>query len=319
MTLRMRVLPRFPSKISGSTGIKIVRPVGSTDLVVSIDVSDIVRVPSVADNNKVFFLAWNSEVDTYSIMSFADTFAAVIDTEGFMLESVYDPQGKNADAFARANHTGTQAISTVSGLQAALDARGPASLTGPALVGRVAGTGDAQALNQAQANQVLGGWEVIASEQLNAVTAWSRTGLSAFRSLRLTAAIDNSVESGVLLRVSNDNGASYASGATAYSFASSQRYSGPTTTWNSTTANGASLQGGSFAFSVFETLIFEFNFASRFTHFFSKGHRTVSGIGQAIFETKSSFDAARSENALQLINVNGSAMSGFVQLEGIRG
>lgn len=120
MTLRMRVLPRFPAKISGSTGIKIIRPAGSTDLTVSLDVSDIVRVPSVADNNKVFFLAWNSDLDTYSIMSFADTFAAVIDTEGFMLQTMYDPQGIEDDAFDRANHTGEQAISTVTGLQTAL-------------------------------------------------------------------------------------------------------------------------------------------------------------------------------------------------------
>lgn len=120
MTLRMRVLPRFPAKIFGSTGIKIARPAGSTDLTVSLDVSDIVRVPSVLDNNKVFFLAWNSDQDSYSIMSFADTFAAVIDTEGFMLKSTYDPQDKEADVFDRANHTGSQAISTVTGLQTAL-------------------------------------------------------------------------------------------------------------------------------------------------------------------------------------------------------
>ncbi len=42
---------------------------------------------------------------------------------GDMLSSVYDPQGRTGDAFSRANHTGTQAISTVSGLQSALDAK----------------------------------------------------------------------------------------------------------------------------------------------------------------------------------------------------
>ena len=123
MTLRMRVLPRFPAKISGSTGIKITRPAGSTDLTVSLDVSDIVRVPSVADNNKVFFIAWNSDLDTYSIMSFADTFAAVVDTEGFMLQSVYDPQEIGDDAFDRGNHTGKQAISTITDLATALGLR----------------------------------------------------------------------------------------------------------------------------------------------------------------------------------------------------
>jgi hypothetical protein len=41
----------------------------------------------------------------------------------------------NTDATARANHTGTQAVSTVSGLQAALDAKAP--LNSPAFVGVV--------------------------------------------------------------------------------------------------------------------------------------------------------------------------------------
>ncbi|MVB00045.1 hypothetical protein GN330_22600 [Nitratireductor sp. CAU 1489] len=40
-----------------------------------------------------------------------------------MLASVYDPQNISSDVFDRANHTGTQAISTVSGLQGALDAK----------------------------------------------------------------------------------------------------------------------------------------------------------------------------------------------------
>ncbi len=174
-------------------------------------------------------------------------------------------------------------------------------------------------LTAAQARQALGGWELIAQEPLGGVVSWSRTDLGVFRMLRLTAAIENASESGVLFRLSNDNGASYASGSAAYSFATSQRSSGPTTTWNSTTANGASIQGGTFFFSVFEVEVFEFNNSSRFTHFFSKGHRTASGVGQAIFETKSSFDAARAENAIQLINTNGVAMSGFVQIEGVRG
>ena len=123
MTLRMRVLPRFPAKIANGAGIKISRPAGSTDITVSVDFSSIIRVPSVPDGNKVFFLTWNSDLDTYSIMSFTDTFQTVVDTTGLMLQSVYDQQGIEADAFARGNHTGTQAISTVAGLQTALDAK----------------------------------------------------------------------------------------------------------------------------------------------------------------------------------------------------
>lgn len=42
---------------------------------------------------------------------------------GDMMAEVYDPQEINGDAFARANHTGTQPMNTVSGLQTALNAK----------------------------------------------------------------------------------------------------------------------------------------------------------------------------------------------------
>ena len=48
---------------------------------------------------------------------------AIAAGEGAMLKVQYDPQSIAADAFARANHTGTQAISTVAGLQTALDSK----------------------------------------------------------------------------------------------------------------------------------------------------------------------------------------------------
>jgi hypothetical protein len=55
------------------------------------------------------------------------------DGSGDMVASVYDPQDIGGDAFARANHTGAQAISTVTGLQTALDGKAP--LNSPALTG----------------------------------------------------------------------------------------------------------------------------------------------------------------------------------------
>lgn len=45
--------------------------------------------------------------------------------EGDMNASTYDPQEIADDAFARANHTGTQGISTITGLQTALDGKEP--------------------------------------------------------------------------------------------------------------------------------------------------------------------------------------------------
>lgn len=46
-----------------------------------------------------------------------------IDGYGLLDKATYDPQGKEADPFARANHTGTQAINTIAGLQTALDSK----------------------------------------------------------------------------------------------------------------------------------------------------------------------------------------------------
>lgn len=44
---------------------------------------------------------------------------------GDMLKSTYDPTSKAVDVYARANHSGTQAIATVTGLQTALDGKSP--------------------------------------------------------------------------------------------------------------------------------------------------------------------------------------------------
>jgi hypothetical protein len=74
----------------------------------------------------------NTETDTIwsfnATLGWQDTGTTSV---GDMRRNVYDPQNKNADAFSRANHTGDQAISTVSGLQSALDGK-QASITGAA-------------------------------------------------------------------------------------------------------------------------------------------------------------------------------------------
>lgn len=48
--------------------------------------------------------------------------------EGDMLASTYDPQGVQDDAFARANHTGTQLANTISNFNSAADARVAAAI-----------------------------------------------------------------------------------------------------------------------------------------------------------------------------------------------
>jgi hypothetical protein len=137
MTLRMRVLPRFPATIYATNGLTVERPAGTPNLIVKPSFGDLVQIPNVGDGDNVFFMAWDKVLGLYRIMSFNDLFAGVADL-GFMEESVYDPQGKHADAFARANHTGTQAISTVTNLQTSLDAKADAAATTAALAAKLA-------------------------------------------------------------------------------------------------------------------------------------------------------------------------------------
>lgn len=142
MTISMRVLPRFPARITGTAGITVDRTVGSVDLVVKPDYGDLTVIPAALDADTTFFALWQEELDMYVRMSFTDVFAGITGL-GFMSKAVYDPQNKNADAFARANHTGTQAISTVTSLQATLDAKLP--LAGGALTGPVTSTSSIRA------------------------------------------------------------------------------------------------------------------------------------------------------------------------------
>lgn len=118
MTYRLRYLPRFPANISGADGVTVERDGG--DLVVKPDFGALVRVPAVIDPGTAFFMVWQEESNSYIIMAFNDVFDAVSGL-GFMQTSVYDPQEIGDDVFDRANHTGAQAISTVTGLQTALD------------------------------------------------------------------------------------------------------------------------------------------------------------------------------------------------------
>ena len=80
-----------------------------------------------------------------------------VDSMGDMLREIYDPQGINADVFARANHTGSQGISTVSGLQSALDSKVDDSQIGQTPSDLVQYTGDADGEGGAPVAPVMDG------------------------------------------------------------------------------------------------------------------------------------------------------------------
>ena len=355
MTLRMRVLPRFPAKISSGAGIKISRPAGSADITVSIDVSNIIRVPSVPDGNKVFFLTWNSDLDTYSIMSFTDTFQAVIDTTGLMLQSVYDPTSIEADVFNRANHYGTNTPSdgtvstpkivdasvttpkladqsvTPAKLSSALSAtiagkmNGPASFTGPSLAGRLTGTGDVLALTRAESRQLIGGYEPIGDPvDLTGISQIDWANLAPFTEIYLviTARGGNPTAStGLYARVSTDNGATFLSGASDYS-------------WTGFSQEGASSSGIAGAASGFIVLSREaaavgslfkaslsiggFNRASQ-TIWAGENHYLKTAGSERWDKVYGYINPGTARNALRLFCSGGALQNGKAQLFGIRG
>lgn len=105
-TIRMRVLPRFPARITGTNGVTTER--ADADLIIKNDFSTMIRVPAIDDPAKIFLLVWNVDLNTYSIMSFTDTFSAAIDVNGLMDAAVYDPQGRKADIFAALDSLNTR-------------------------------------------------------------------------------------------------------------------------------------------------------------------------------------------------------------------
>ncbi|MCB5205003.1 hypothetical protein LH464_21285 [Neorhizobium sp. T786] len=223
MTLRMRVLPRYPARIYGANGIMAER--AGPDVTISMEYGSLIRIPSVDNPNTVFFAVWNEDFNSYSIMSFTDTFNAVIDTTGLMTETVYDPQGIGGDAFDRSLQTGEQPVSSITGLATALASIGDdLDSIDDALALRVRAdaaqsftpTQKAQALsNIGSAWQQIGG-VIVAAGGATQVT-W--TDLSAYNLLRIryymTAA---NMTGGAILRSSRDNGATWDVGATDYRY-----------------------------------------------------------------------------------------------------
>ncbi len=69
-SLRLRVVPRYPAKVTATDGLKAVR--SGVDLVVKSDYGNLVQVPTVTNPDKTFMLAWDSDIDNYQSMSFTN-------------------------------------------------------------------------------------------------------------------------------------------------------------------------------------------------------------------------------------------------------
>ncbi|NTF43063.1 hypothetical protein [Rhizobium rhizogenes] len=69
-SLRLRLVPRYPAKITATDGIKAVRD--GVDLTVKSDYSNLVQVPTVSNPDRTFMLAWDSDIDNYQSVSFTN-------------------------------------------------------------------------------------------------------------------------------------------------------------------------------------------------------------------------------------------------------
>lgn len=136
---------------------------------------------------------------------------------GDMLTATYDPQAIDADAFDRANHTGTQAIATVEGLQDAV-------------------------------NTQSGAWEIVETINRAGQADIIIRDLEAYTSLRISGYALPVTDDAVLgMEFSTDNGATWLTGAADYTYqlisASNAALVGPATGDATYIDLGASAQG----------------------------------------------------------------------------
>lgn len=272
---------------------------------------------------------------------------------GDMLAALYDPQAIEGDAFDRGNHTGEQGIATITGLADELDLRieGPAvsvdgrfmvfdgvdgkkakeaSLAAPSLLGRLtAGAGPVEALTQAQARQVLAGWEPIGSAvSLAGIAGFDWINLDAFHMLRLEGCGQvntGAVTTALYARLSEDNvnfpnnpgdyNMCYFGneGTTVAGTAETQQTYAPIANPLNTLA-----AGGTFEFRIFWG---NFNKAGRYKVFDAQSIYTREGGGRRMdFTYGYRVATANPQKALRFGAGGGVAFAnGLVQLSGIRG
>lgn len=188
---------------------------------------------------------------------------------------------------------------------------------------RLSGVNQVPRHYDANGNEI--GWEPISSHTLSAAPSWDKTGLSAYRRLRITGTIRPATNNvGIYLRLSTDNGSNYDAGTTSYD--ALFRYNTSTAT-TPTGALNTSLPGfalfnvsvSSSAWTTFNVLIEEFNKAQRCL--VTASVQNVDGAGSSVWHNLSYVGAGvgtTARNALRIIASSGN-ISGDVTIEGVRG
>lgn len=210
----------------------------------------------------------------------------------------------------------------LNGLSNAVVRDGRAPMTGPLNMGGqkinnlAAGTLSSDAVNLGQV-----AWQQVGIYSLASAATLNVTNLSAFRKLRVSGSFTTSASSGVALRTSSNNGASYDSGATDYT-TQSMNASGTSINAGNTSSTQISISSGmtndgSFQFA-FELMLENFNSSGSVCRGFGRA-QLISG---SVFYL-AQFGCVRSSNtgrnAIQIFPGSGGTISGLVVVEGVPG
>lgn len=201
---------------------------------------------------------------------------------------------------------------------------GPAQMGSPALLGRLsAGAGPVERLTQAQARQVLGGWEFVAAVDIgNGFGNVDIINLGAYRNLRidLSYIANGSTPSG--LRFSSDNGASFYSDSDEFRWQLMNSVGNGSATGGEDYANWAPLTGDHSGATGWPTIavisLAEFNTAGR----------NVSGVASDFMQSSdgrrsrligASSKRAIAFNAIRFLTSSATLQYGRITVEGVRG
>lgn len=85
--LRLRMLPRFPSRITGTDGVKVVRSTGTPDVEVSLDFATLGDITGIPDPSQNYFAMYDAESGTYYRIPFQSMFDASGVSAGYPTKS----------------------------------------------------------------------------------------------------------------------------------------------------------------------------------------------------------------------------------------
>lgn len=324
MTLRMRTLPRFPAMISGSTGIKVTRE--GVDLIIMPDAGALVRIPSVRDPATSLFVAWDSQLDSYSTISFDDMFAAVVDITGLMSKNTYDPTNKNQDIFAYAVTQAATRLPLAGGImtgaiQDLVIAPSSAPTKKAAFDLSLVTAGQQRSVKVPDTDTALSKWEVIGDYVFGAVASMDFTNLGAFKRLRLTGHLYPSVVTEIFIRTSTNNGSTFDSGSTDYTENGSLAQNTTNSAFSTTSgalniSNAGGVNGSANNGLQFNLQVDNFNQTS-YCHFEAlvRGNNAGGDFWGGFGGRRSQ---ATARNAFRILPGSGT-LSGFMLLEGVRG